>query len=427
MPPKKQAFVDPTSENITVEESGTASKGGPFMQLDNARFMNVNYSAEFMATLPAGIRRRVNGLLALDQKYEAMRAEVNAKRRALLEKFDKDVAAPIYAQRRAIVLGAEAPSEELIQAGFPAEHKEGGVELGAAAAAGADDGLDGFWLRALQRHVIINDMITERDAAVMRSLIDVSITSIAGDNKTAAAAAASSGEAAAAAAPAERGFQVKFEFGANDFFTNTELTKTFYIKEVFGEPTVARTEGTVIAWKTPERNVTQKIINKKQKAKVKGKVVHRTIKRTVRIDSFFHFFSSNSGRADEDTKEGGEEQVDDASDFAEMDDDQWLGLANVLKDKIIPYAVEYFDHEANDGQSDLDDDDYSDYGEEGEEEEEDDDEDHYAPIQGRGGRGGGGGMGRQASSGGASGPAPGGKRGGGAPAPGGKQQDCKQQ
>ena len=94
-------------------------------------------------------------------------------------------------------------------------------------------------------------------------------------------------------------------------------------------------------------------------------------------------------------------------DFEEMDEDQWLGLAHVLRDKIIPYAVEYYTGEAPDGSSDLEDDD--EYGdEEGEEEEE---EEEMPQIRG-GGRGGGamGAGGKRAPSGKA-----------------GQQQECKQQ
>lgn len=392
MPPKR---VDPMNMGGAQESDSDAGDMGGHMGapgFDPARFTNPNYSREFLATLPAQIRKRVSALIGLDKKFMEAKKEYEAKRNELLIQFESK-AAPLHQERKAIVSGAAAVTEEQVNEGFPDEHRTAEVDISASAEEAATQQLTGFWLKALQRHVIVNDMISEKDAEIMKFVTDITCTSLA--------------------APAS-GFIVRFEFAKNDFFTNTELTKTFHLKEIFDELTVDRVEGTKIDWTAPEKNVTVEVIKKKQKAKIKGKVVHRTIEKTQPCDSFFRFFNEGpiSGEG------GAEEEADEDNEFEELDEDQWLGLAHVLRDKIIPYAVEYYTGEAPDGSSDLEDDDEFE-GEEGEEEEEEDDEPVQMPAQRRGA---GGGAGPAASS------APRGKggRGGAAPA-GANPQDCKQQ
>jgi nucleosome assembly protein 1-like 1 len=398
MPPKRGGFADPN--NMAGQESesdGDAGMqmGGGAPGFDPARFTNPNYSREFMAKLPAQIRKRVSALIGLDKQYMDAKKEYENKRAELLVKFET-VAAPLHQERKAIVDGTAAVTEEQVQEGFPEEHRTAEVDVAAAATTTSEaDNLSGFWLKALQRHVIVNDMITERDAEIMKFVTDVTCTSLA---------------------PPLNGFIVRFDFAKNDSFSNTHLSKTFHLKEIFDELTVERVEGTKIEWASPDKNVTVEVIKKKQKAKIKGKVVHRTIEKTQPCDSFFRFFSEGpiSGEGGID-KEG---EDDEENEFEELDEDQWLGLAHVLRDKIIPYAVEYYTGEAPDGSSDLEDD--EDYGdEEAEEEEEEEDEEpvQQLPPQRRGGGGNAVGVGA----------APRGKGGRGGAAGGANPQDCKQQ
>jgi len=357
------------------------------------RFTNPNYSREFLATLPTGIRKRVNALLGMDKKFVELRKDYETKRNELTRKFELEQATPLYQQRKAIIAGEAAVNDDQVNDGVPEEHKDISVTA-PAQPDNKEDNLSGFWLKALQRHVIINDMINEKDAEILKYCIDISCASLE--------------------APAN-GFTVSFQFAANDFFKNTVLNKTFHLKEIFDELTVDRVEGTKIDWNSNEKNPTIEIVKKKQKAKVKGKVVHRTIEKTQPCESFFRFFAEGPIAG-----EGGEEQDEDNEDFEDLDEDQKLGLAHVLRDKIVPYAVEYFTGEAPDGSSDLEDDD--EFGEEGEEEEEEDEDEGpmMMPAAGRG-RGGAprGKMGGAGGRGGAGG-APGGKMAGG-------QQECKQQ
>lgn len=402
MPPKRAGFADPfnmggAAQQQQESDSDADMAGGMGAPgFDPARFTNPNYSREFLATLPAQIRKRVSALVGFDKQFMEAKKDYEAKRNELLIQFES-TAAPLHQERKSIVSGGAAVTEEQVQEGFPEEHKAAEVDVAATAESTEDQQLTGFWLKALQRHVIVNDMISEKDAAIMKFVSDITCTSLA--------------------APAN-GFLVRFEFAKNEFFNNADLTKTFHLKEIFDELTVDRVEGTKIDWTAPEKNVTVEVIKKKQKAKIKGKVVHRTVEKTQPCDSFFRFFNEGpiSGEG------GAEEEADEENEFEELDEDQWLGLAHVLRDKIIPYAVEYYTGEAPDGSSDLEDDDEFE-GEEGEEEEEEDDEPVQMPAQRRGG-----GAGPATTTAAPRGKGAAGGRGGAAGgAPGANPQDCKQQ
>ena len=115
--------------------------------------------------------------------------------------------------------------------------------------------------------------------------------------------------------------------------------------------------GHEITWK-PGKNMTVKVVEKKQKKK--GKV--RTVKEEVPADSFFNFFEPPDV-PDED-EEMDEDEMDQLHEQLETDYD----IGCTIKDKIVPRAVAWFTGEAV-----LDDDD-EDYDDEEDDEDEDDDE-----------------------------------------------------
>lgn len=155
-------------------------------------------------------------------------------------------------------------------------------------------------------------------------------------------------------------FTLKFTFEANEYFTNTELTKAFFYKE--GEDFPNRTEGTEIQWKEGQ-NVTKKTVSKKQKNKKTG--ASRTVKKEVDAESFFNFFKSTEDGAnlDEEEKEKLEEQRE--SDFE---------LGRSLAEELIPYSLEYFlGVQPEEDYEDMDDDeDGEDFDDEDDEDDEDD-------------------------------------------------------
>jgi len=284
--------------------------------------MDPNYDKKFLAKLDQKVRDRVTVLQAMDKKVEAEQKEHDAKVMALKKKYAK-LAAPLFAKRQAIVTGAEEPKEEDIKAGFPEEHK-GEVSLTEGDKETAK-GLPGFWHTVLAHHVIIDEMISERDAECLQSsLQDISYTYLE--------------------AP-EQGFKLTFEFAKDcEYFTETTLSKTFYLKEMHEELVLEKAVGTKITWKEGKA-LNVNTVSKKQKNK-KGQVRYQT--KEEPCPSFFDFFKSECD---------------------EEENEQYHAMAETIKDKMIPYAVEYYTGEADNGEDDME---GEDYGDEDEEEEDED-------------------------------------------------------
>lgn len=97
-----------------------------------------------------------------------------------------------------------------------------------------------------------------------------------------------------------QGFILEFHFTPNEYFNNAVLTKTYEMKCApdeadpfsFEGPEIFKCTGCKIDWKKG-KNVTEKNVKKKQKHKSRGSV--RTVTKTVKVDSFFNFFSPPVG------------------------------------------------------------------------------------------------------------------------------------
>jgi nucleosome assembly protein 1-like 1 len=158
-------------------------------------------------------------------------------------------------------------------------------------------------------------------------------------------------------------FTIRFTFEMNEFFTNTILTKSFYLKD--GENPV-RSDGTIIEWKEG-KNVTKKTVKKKQKNKKNGK--QRVIATEMDADSFFNFFRHiNLEEKEAIEKQLDQEEKDRIAERMDIDYD----MARMIIDEIIPYSLEYYlGIKINDNYDDIADlDDKSDQSEDEEYEEE---------------------------------------------------------
>ena len=83
------------------------------------------------------------------------------------------------------------------------------------------------------------------------------------------------------------GFELKFTFTENEFFSNTTLSKNFFMEE---ENVLQKTVGTAIEWKEG-KNILKKKVKKKQKNKKTGQ--QRTVVKEVDDESsFFNLFRS---------------------------------------------------------------------------------------------------------------------------------------
>merc|ERR1712110_361599 len=161
-------------------------------------------------------------------------------------------------------------------------------------------------------------------------------------------------------------FTLHFHFHANDFFTNTVLTKEYHMKcepseddpFSFEGPEIYKCTGCAVNWKQG-KNLTVKTVKKKQKHKSKGNV--RTITKQVKNDSFFNFFDPPPLPEDPEAEVDAETQELLTADFE---------IGHYIRERIIPRAVLFFTGEV------LEEDDYDEEeeeegsdGEEGEDEE----------------------------------------------------------
>merc|ERR1719334_1228429 len=161
-------------------------------------------------------------------------------------------------------------------------------------------GVPEFWLTIFKNIEMIQDMIQEHDEPALAALNDVKVTFSDGKGD------------------APMGYKLHFHFGPNDYFTDTELIKEYFMKceanekdpFSFDGPEINNCKGCPIHWK-PNKNLTVKTVKKKQKHKSKGNV--RTITKQVKNHSFFNFFDPPTlpEDEDEDGEEEGEEEEDD--------------------------------------------------------------------------------------------------------------------
>ena len=75
------------------------------------------------------------------------------------------------------------------------------------AASSVTTGVPSFWLDAMKNHRRVAEFIEEQDCEALEHLVDVSVTT-SDDCKS---------------------FKLVFSFSPNEFFTNAELTKTFFV------------------------------------------------------------------------------------------------------------------------------------------------------------------------------------------------------
>uniref|UniRef100_A0A8B9X221 Nucleosome assembly protein 1-like 1 n=1 Tax=Bos mutus grunniens TaxID=30521 RepID=A0A8B9X221_BOSMU len=195
-------------------------------------------------------------------------------------------------------------------------------------------GIPKFWLTVFKNIDLLSDMVQEHDEPILKHLKDIKVKfSDAGQPMS---------------------FVLEFHFESNEYFTNEVLTKTYRMRSEPDDsdpfsldgPEIMGCTGCQIDWKKG-KNVTLKMIKKKQKHKGRGTV--HTVTKTVSNDSFFNFFAPpevpESGYLDDDS------EAILAADFE---------IGHFLRECIIPRSVLYFTGEA------IEDDD-DDYDEEGEE------------------------------------------------------------
>lgn len=397
-PPAKASHIDPTPQSDSDEE----------IEDEEEEEFNL---IEALNDMSLSQRRKVYALKGLLAKHRELRRQFKEEMYALELKFLAEDKLE-WEDRRKIVAGERDVTAEEIAAAT-AEQKESTVEeipssddekedgkkrkgvkvvtpaeeqaKSAVQAAGESQqgGIPDFWLTAMKNNEVLEGMISERDEAALRFLQHIDTDYIDADPR--------------------KGFTLTFHFAKNEFFTNTTLTKKYFMlnDETTADDddqTLDKIEGCEIDWTAPEKKLTVIIKQKKQRHK-SGKGV-RIVQREEKCQSFFNFFTAPVEPEDEDEEDEEELPYEEA-----LEMDYEAGLA--FRQSLVPRAVHYYSGKAIEeiaaglnlmgGDSDEE-------GEEEEEEEESEEEEVQAPR----------GRGRGAAQ-------PPAKRGGG------KQPECKQQ
>ncbi|RSH88594.1 hypothetical protein EHS25_002821 [Saitozyma podzolica] len=349
----------------------------------------------YIQSLPAPVRRRLDGLKGVQVEHAKIESEFQM---AILELEKKASGPPIpvltsnantllrlqrhlthlpchhflvkyeplYERRAAIIAGKLEPTDEEVEKGQAAdsdeedEEDEEGAKI-TEVKEGEEDatvaGIPEFWLTALRNHAPISETITDSDEEALKTLQDIRLSYL--DDKP--------------------GFRLHFTFGPNEFFEDSELTKTYYYQEEVGyggDFVYDKAIGQDIKWKE-EKDLTKKVEIKKQRNKTTGRT--RVIRKVVPTDSFFNFFKPPQPPTPEqlENAEIEEEEIEELDARLELD----YQLGEDFKEKIIPRAVDFFTGKALEYEDDMEE-----FDEEFDDEDdfEDDDEDAEAPAAAEG-------------------------------------------
>lgn len=342
MPAKSKfppARPEPESDSDeTIEEDEEMEEIDPIEVINN---MSVNQ------------RRKIYALKGLQKEFRALHAQFIAEMAAAeLAFFEKT--ATLREERRKVIAGErevtaeemkayqdvkqESGVEEIPSDEDEAEQKEGEqkkqkkavtiVSTGdeknknslVAAAEKPDGGIPGFWCTVLRHNEVTDGMVTERDAAALQSLTDITKEYIDGNPR--------------------KGFTLNFHFAENEFFTNKVLTKKYNFDQDPAaledeEPLLDTIEGCEIDWKSQEKKLT--VILKQKKQRHKGGKGVRVVTREEKCPSFFHFFEAPVPPTSDDDEDEDEDEMD-YNEQMEMD----YEAATMFADHIIPRAVHYY-------------------------------------------------------------------------------------
>lgn len=339
----------------------------------------------YIESLPKPVRNRINALKNLQVECAKIEGKFYEEAHELEMKYAQ-LFKPLYEKRNQVINALYEPTEEECRFVDPTaaddeeedeedeSKKEKMVNGDEKVADGVADqmdeklkldedakGIPSFWLTAMNNVDTIQDMIQEHDQDILKHLTDIQLSftsKLNGDENM--------------------GFILQFIFAPNEYFTNTTLTKTYVMKSEpeetdpfsFDGPDIVACTGCEIEW-NKGKNVTEKVVKKKQKHKGKGQT--RIVSKTVKNDSFFNFFNPP-----EVTAEDEEDMDDDLQALLESD----FEIGHFFREQLIPKAVLFFTGEAIEEDSDDEDDDS--YDEDDDADDDDDDDDDNGPQQAAG-------------------------------------------
>ncbi|XP_071809770.1 nucleosome assembly protein 1-like 1 isoform X1 [Asterias amurensis] len=354
--------IDPVAEKAKMELKTQALQNPKVLAALQDHLENlVGQRSGYIESLPKVVKRRIKALKNYQVKYTQMEAKFYEEVHQLECKYAK-MYEGLFEKRREVVTGAVEPTDSDCEWESSDEEEEDTDEKVNTLAGDLKDkakldedkeeesaaGIPDFWLTILRNVETLSDMIQDHDEAILTHLEDIRVKFHEG---------------------VQMGFTLEFHFSPNDSFTNTVLTKSYQMRSEpdesdpfsFEGPEIISSSGCTIDWKKG-KNVTMKLIKKKQKHKGKGTT--RMVTKTVQNDSFFNFFSPPKG------PEEGAEVDEETENLLSAD----FEIGHFIRERIIPRAVLYFTGEA------IEDDEYEEEGEEEDAEgEEGDEEDENDP------------------------------------------------
>ncbi|KAI8904343.1 hypothetical protein EDD86DRAFT_258822, partial [Gorgonomyces haynaldii] len=273
-------------------------------EIQNRLGQLVGQSSGYIESLPISVRKRIDYLKNLQDETLAIEQEFRREVLELEKKYHLRQI-PLYEKRQKVVKGDYEPTEEDAKREEPTP----GVEQDEPKM----NGIPEFWLTCLKNVEQIADMITPEDEHCLQNLVDIKFEYL-NDNP---------------------GFKLDFVFSENEYFTNTVLSKTYYLTDSpdpsYGDVVYDRAEGTEIDWKEgKDLSVTVEV--KKQRHKATNKT--RTVKKTVPKDTFFSFFTPPAPPAEDED----DEDMDELDEILERD----YEIGEFIKDKLVPNAVDWF-------------------------------------------------------------------------------------
>mmetsp|Transcript_27662 Transcript_27662/g.46305 ORF Transcript_27662/g.46305 Transcript_27662/m.46305 type:complete len:392 (+) Transcript_27662:189-1364(+) len=320
-------------------------RGGLMGALDSKLEGLIGKSSGYIETLPKKVQARLKVLEDLQENYDTLEEQFQAEKAALVAKYNT-LYEPFYTKRADIVAGrTEVECEEEDEEEEDDEEEEG--EPGPDKKVGIPE----FWLRAMKNNDVLEEQITERDEGPLKYIVDITSDKDLGDEK-------------------QKGFRLHFHFLENPYFTNTKLSKSYFMMDE-EDPILEKAEGTAIEWKAG-KNCCVKVLKKKPK---KGSKSSKPITKTEPCESFFNFFSPPQVPDEEDLEEEEAERLQE-----EMEADYEMG--SIIREKLIPRAVLWFTGEMMDEEEDdeEEDDDDDEEGDDDGEDEGSDDEDEGKPA-----------------------------------------------
>ncbi|KYB27922.1 nucleosome assembly protein 1-like 1 [Tribolium castaneum] len=348
----KPEQVDESLEDSSPEEEEAEQKTpNKFLDFTNVlATLQSQRNTDKLGQLPPAVKRRIKALKKLQLETTNIEAKFFAEVHALECKYHK-LYVPMYEKRNTIVTGAYEPTEEESQWPSDDEDETLGNQLKNKAKIEEEKtpeiipknpetndvpdptGIPNFWLTIFQNVNLLSEMIQPPDEPILSHLQDIKVD----------------------CSESPMSFTLSFHFSSNPYFTNSVLTKEYFMKCEpeeddpfnFEGPEIYKCKGCTINW-NKGMNVTLKTVKKKQKHKSRGVV--RTVTKTVQNDSFFNFFAPPE--LPENAK--GEEIDDELRQLLTTD----FEIGHYIRERIVPRAVLFYTGEAiEDEDEDYEDDD----------------------------------------------------------------------